>query len=64
MNSTTVVAVIQVFGDDELRCEDVLRAFEKELSVFTEVSVRLEYGGGGGPVAGRRASSARLCGPS
>jgi hypothetical protein len=54
VNSTTVVAVIQVFGDDALRNEDVLRAFDRELTAIEQVVVSLEYGDGGVPVAGAK----------
>jgi len=36
--------VIQVFADDALRSEDVLRTFEKELSASDQVAGHLEYG--------------------
>lgn len=62
MNSTTEVAVIQVSGDDALRSEDVLRAFERELSAVDQVAVRLEYGAGAEPVVGAKGWSTRAAG--
>jgi hypothetical protein len=51
---TTAAVVIQVLGDDELRCEDVLRSFHQDLSSVDQVTVRLEYANGTEPAAGAK----------
>lgn len=49
-----MVAVVTVLGDDELRCEDVLRALDRELTGLDQVVVRLGFGDGAAPVAGAK----------